>query len=192
MLALKKIYNFLLLKIYLWRLKLKNKNRNTKEIFSDYWKNNQWQNSESKSGDGSTLLYTEHIRREIPLLLSRLGARSLLDAPCGDFNWFKEVELPQEISYVGGDIVEEMIHEVSIKYGNEHRKFIVQDVISGDLPYVDIWMCRDLILPLSRSLFIASSGLPSSRSNNAASLAVRIGGAGRAGSPGMYTTGYVT
>ena len=145
MLNIKKLYSVMFLKIYIWRLKFVNQGKDAKEVFSDYWKKNQWQNPESKSGDGSTLLYTEHIRSQIPLLLRKLQAKSMLDAPCGDFNWFKEVKLSQEISYIGGDIVEGMIEEISQKYGNEARKFIVQDAISGNLPSVDVWMCRDLI-----------------------------------------------
>ena len=143
-----KYYSVIRNKIFFWRLRLANQGKDAKEVFSDYWKNNHWQNAESKSGDGSTLLYTEHIRREIPLLLKRLQATSMLDAPCGDFNWFKQVELGQDIGYVGGDIVDGMIAELNQKYASDSRKFIVLDAISGKLPSVDIWMCRDLIFHL--------------------------------------------
>lgn len=148
MISIRKIYSFIRMKIYFWRLRLANQGKDAKVVFSDYWKKNHWQNAESKSGDGSTLLYTEHIRREIPLLLKRLQATSMLDAPCGDFNWFKQVKLGQDVDYVGGDIVDGMIAELNQKYASDSRKFIVLDAISGKLPSVDIWMCRDLIFHL--------------------------------------------
>jgi hypothetical protein len=148
MVSIRRIYSFIYMKIYLWWLRKSNKGKNAKEVFSGYWEKNHWKNAESKSGDGSTLLYTEHIRREMPLLLKRLRATSMLDAPCGDFNWFKEVRLGQEVGYIGGDIVDRMIAELNQKYASDSRKFIVLDAISGKLPSVDIWMCRDLIFHL--------------------------------------------
>ena len=36
---------------------------------------------------------TATVKRELPRLLHDLGARSLLDAPCGDLNWIKDVDL---------------------------------------------------------------------------------------------------
>lgn len=134
--------------MYFLRLRLANQGKDSKEIFTNYWHKNHWKNEESKSGDGSTLLYTEHIRREIPLLLQRLHAKSILDAPCGDFNWFKEVKLGQEVKYIGGDIVDGLIAELNQQYGGNNRKFITLDAINGNLPGVDIWMCRDLIFHL--------------------------------------------
>src|SRR4051812_27850000 len=62
-------------------------------VFSDIYRNNSWGDAESVSGRGSTLARTEVIRRSLPGLLESVGARSLLDAPCGDFNWMRHVEL---------------------------------------------------------------------------------------------------
>jgi SAM-dependent methyltransferase len=148
MLSIRNLVGLIRIKIYFLRLRLKNQGKDAKEVFSDYWSKNHWKNSESKSGDGSTLLYTVHIRREIPLLIKRLQATSMLDAPCGDFNWFKEVKFGQEVNYMGGDIVDGMISELNQKYGSNARKFITLDAIAGKLPDVDIWMCRDLIFHL--------------------------------------------
>jgi hypothetical protein len=33
----------------------------------------------------------------------------MLDAPCGDFNWMKEVDL-SAVHYTGGDIVEPLVN----------------------------------------------------------------------------------
>src|SRR3954471_18881233 len=78
------------------------------EIFTTYYRENVWINDESVSGDGSTLEYTKNLRQELPLLFETLQINSILDAPCGDFNWFREVSRGP-ISYVGGDIVPDLI-----------------------------------------------------------------------------------
>src|SRR5580765_5333146 len=73
-------------------------------IFSGIYLNNSWSNPESVSGRGSTLAHTEMIRKTLPDLLAHLHARSLLDAPCGDFNWMQYVDLGG-IQYTGADVV---------------------------------------------------------------------------------------
>lgn len=134
--------------IYLLQLKINNLGKDPKEIFSNYWRENHWKNEETKSGDGSTLLYTEHIRKEIPKLINRLHATSMLDAPCGDFNWFKEIKFENAISYTGADIVDGLIFDLNQRFSSATRKFITLDVIKDKLPDADIWMCRDLIFHL--------------------------------------------
>ena len=44
-------------------------NLTPKELFTNYYHENFWANPETVSGGGSTLEYTENIRREIPKLL---------------------------------------------------------------------------------------------------------------------------
>ena len=51
-----------------------------KSLFTSYYYNNFWGNPESASGAGSTLKYTENIRKEIPLLVERFEIRKFLDA----------------------------------------------------------------------------------------------------------------
>ncbi len=122
--------------------------KNPKDVFTSHWKNNHWNNSESKSGSGSTLKYTAYIRNELPRLLRRLHVKSMLDAPCGDFNWMKEVEFDSDVNYIGGDIVEDLIVGLNGRYQTDVKKFIVLDVVNDRMPMVDLWMCRDLIFHL--------------------------------------------
>lgn len=76
-----------------------------KTIFDKVYKNREWGDGESVSGTGSYLESTKHLIRELPFLFSRYGIRSILDIPCGDFNWMKEVNL-SGINYIGDFIVE--------------------------------------------------------------------------------------
>ncbi len=119
------------------------------DIFSLYYRENAWGDPESVSGRGSTIENTENIRKELPVLLRKLGVRCMLDAPCGDFNWFRLVELPEGVRYLGGDIVEPMIVENQRKYGNALTSFSVINVIEDKLPDVDLWLCRDALNHLS-------------------------------------------
>ncbi len=122
---------------------------NPKSVFTDYYRNNFWGNRESVSGAGSTMEYTENIRRELPLLMERFHVRKFLDAPCGDYNWFQAVKRPDGLEYIGGDIVEELIRQNQVKYGDDRTSFISLDVINDALPAADLWMCRDCLFHFS-------------------------------------------
>src|SRR5208282_2567940 len=65
--------------------------------------------AESQSGLGSYLCETEGVRAALPILTRELDVLDFLDAPCGDFNWMKEVDLGVR-SYVGFDISLDIIH----------------------------------------------------------------------------------
>jgi hypothetical protein len=64
--------------------------------FAPFYAENRWGDDESVSGPGSSLTRTAKLRRELPALLQKVGARTLLDAPCGDFNWMKDTPLGVE------------------------------------------------------------------------------------------------
>lgn len=118
------------------------------KIFNGIYRNNSWADPESISGRGSTLAYTVVIRRELPVLLESVEARSLLDAPCGDFNWMRHVALGG-VKYIGGDIVPELIARNREQYGDTSRDFLVLDLTKDQLPLVDVILCRDCLIHLS-------------------------------------------
>jgi hypothetical protein len=120
----------------------------TQGLFTKYFVSNRWGDPESVSGPGSTRLYTENIRREIPRVVETLGIRRILDAPCGDYNWFRLMSL-DGVSYVGGDIVEPLVRQNNSRYGNARTRFIHLDVRQDPLPDADLWLCRDCFLHLS-------------------------------------------
>jgi hypothetical protein len=64
-----------------------------KKNLSDIYLNNSWADAESVSGRGSTMARTALIRSELPSLLASVGAQSLFDAPCGDFNWMQRLRI---------------------------------------------------------------------------------------------------
>ena len=115
--------------------------------FQRIFEENAWGNSESISGEGSNLERTKVVRAKLPALLARHNVRSILDAPCGDFYWMKEVPLG-EIQYIGADIVPEIIERDVEWYGGPKRRFVLCDLVSDPLPNADLILCRDCLVHL--------------------------------------------
>ena len=82
---------------------------------------------ESVSGAGSSLQATERLRAVLPHVLREFEVRTLLDAPCGDWNWMSHVDLPVE-RYIGGDIVRALVDENRLRHGSPERDFRVIDL----------------------------------------------------------------
>lgn len=123
------------------------KNRALGEVFAKVYQTNFWGSPDSLSGAGSDLIQTAEIRKRIPEVIAHLGARTMLDIPCGDFHWMKEVEL--NVEYIGADIVEELMRRNQELFSTPLRRFIVRDITRGPLPTVDVVLCRDLLVHLS-------------------------------------------
>ena len=116
--------------------------------FTPFYTENRWGDSESVSGPGSTLTRTSKLRQELPLLLQEIGTRTLLDAPCGDFNWMKDTELGVA-EYTGVDVIPELVKRNQQLYGNERRRFVLGDLTRDKLPRVDVILCRDCLIHFS-------------------------------------------
>ncbi len=115
--------------------------------FIKIYKKNIFGSKESHSGSGSTLLQTTYIREAIPPLLKKLHVKSMLDVPCGDFNWLRHVDL-SGINYTGGDIVPDLVTKNNIKFRAQERDFRILNIITDDLPKVDLIFCRDCLVHL--------------------------------------------
>jgi SAM-dependent methyltransferase len=119
-----------------------------RSTFARFYTENRWGDDESVSGPGSSLARTAKLRRELPALLHEIGARTLLDAPCGDFNWMKDVQ-PGVEHYIGIDVVPELIARNQHLYGNAELEFLVLDLTRDELPRVDVILCRDCFIHFS-------------------------------------------
>lgn len=122
--------------------------KTVEEIFTETFRNRYWRSKESVSGMGSELSQTESLRSKLATLLRDYGIRSLLDLPCGDFNWMQQVDLAG-IHYTGGDIVEALITQNQKLYGNDQRKFLHLDLLTDALPEVDCILVRDCLVHFS-------------------------------------------
>lgn len=118
------------------------------DAFRRTYERNLWGGDESRSGPGSTLEQTARVRAELPALCRRLGVRTLLDLPCGDFRWMATVELPG-VRYLGGDLLPELVTRNVERFGRADRSFLELDLTRSDLPDADLLLCRDCLVHLS-------------------------------------------
>ncbi len=122
--------------------------RSAKSIFSRIYATRGWEDEESVSGPGSSLAQTASLRRELPGLLRRIHAKSVLDVPCGDFNWMKETKLSID-RYIGADVVANLIRHHQDVFASETREFRRLDLLRDNLPTVDVILCRDCLVHFS-------------------------------------------
>jgi hypothetical protein len=121
-----------------------------KEIFQDIYNRNMWNSPESRSGAGSELKKTMHLAEILPPLLRGLEIHSLIDAPCGDFNWMRKVDLPIQ-KYLGIDVVPELIERNIQQYANDRYSFARLDITTDPLPYADMIFSRDCLQHLDNA-----------------------------------------
>lgn len=114
----------------------------TKKVFTDIYQSNCWGSKESKSGAGSAVDSTRFVRAGLERIIKQYNIKSILDIPCGDFNWMRHTDL-QGTKYIGCDIVEELVESNRSKY--PETKFECLDVITSKLPQADLIFCRDCL-----------------------------------------------
>ncbi|MDQ3112248.1 MAG: class I SAM-dependent methyltransferase [Bacteroidota bacterium] len=128
------------------------KDEKLKQIFEKAAQRNSWGDPDSLSGPGSNHYQTRIIREAIPGLLSEYKIKKMLDAPCGDFFWMKEIigKLTFILeSYTGADLVADLVKNNEVKFGNEKVNFIQLNLIEQIVPQVDLIFTRDCFLHLS-------------------------------------------
>lgn len=119
----------------------------SKDLFTQYYNDNSWNGRESLSGPGSDYEQTKYLIPELQALLKDLEIKTILDVPCGDFNWMRRVDL-DGISYTGGDIVNKMIATNNKKHSTKNISFEIIDIVKDTLPKVDLVMVRDCFVHL--------------------------------------------
>lgn len=122
--------------------------KNLSDRFSQIYSKNIFGGKESLSGEGSNLEQTAEIRRELPKLVSELGVRSIMDAPCGDWNWLKASPFEVE-QYIGVDIVKELIEKNQHLFGSNSTSFTCLNLAEDLLPRADLIFCRDCLVHLT-------------------------------------------
>jgi len=124
-----------------------NKLKSSPEVITEFYITNYGVAPESKSGEGSTLEATFTIREKLPIIIDKYSIKSMLDVPCGDYNWMKEVQ--KDCDYVGGDIVLEIVKKNQQLYSSNSVHFQQIDITTSNLPMVDLIFCKDCLQHLS-------------------------------------------
>jgi len=117
-----------------------------RERFQRIHDTNLWGAAASVSGLGSEVDATAVLRAELPLLLRRLGVRTLLDAPCGDGGWIATTDLGVRV--IGIDVVPDLV-EALRRRDDHNRDYLVADITCDPLPTADAILCRDCLVHFS-------------------------------------------
>jgi len=126
---------------------------NLQQAFTHIYDIRGWGSAETACGPGSTLAYTENLRAQLPVLFAQFHIQSILDAPCGDFNWMRTVlEHCPGITYTGADIVQALVRVNADKYATDRIQFTRLDITSDALPAADLMICRDCLFHLPSHL----------------------------------------
>ena len=116
-------------------------------IFTKIFNTNQWGSRESISGPGSEVKFTQRTRRGLVALIKLFGITSIADAPCGDLNWIKHIDLGT-CRYIGIDIVQNLIERNKTIFGPT-REFQHLNLIEDVIEKVDLIICRDMLAHLT-------------------------------------------
>lgn len=136
----------------------------SKDLFTRYYKENIWRGKESLSGPGSDYEQTKYLIPELSMLFKTYDIKSVLDLPCGDFNWMKRLNL-DDINYLGGDIVTDLIKSNRLNYGTKNIKFDLIDIVNDTLPKVDLIITRDCLVHLpNKDIYKALNNIKKSNS----------------------------
>ena len=133
----------------------RNEARSTEEIFSEIYAQNKWGGEEGDfySGGGTG---DEGIANAYVECLSRLGEElgfaklRAVDLGCGDMRVGARIS-PLFASYLGVDIVEELIAGHRERLANERVDFACLNIIESDLPEGDVCLIRQVLQHLSNA-----------------------------------------
>jgi hypothetical protein len=92
------------------------------------------------------LARTAAIRNQLPGVFRDFDIHTMLDIPCGDFNWMKSVDF-ESVDYTGADIVADLIQQ-NKQYETSNIHFRKLNLIDEKLPKVDLVFCRDCLVHL--------------------------------------------
>mmetsp|Transcript_25528 Transcript_25528/g.42014 ORF Transcript_25528/g.42014 Transcript_25528/m.42014 type:complete len:563 (+) Transcript_25528:86-1774(+) len=137
-------------------LRLEDTTEGRKKLFDIIWKENHWgdkgQMQAPRSGQGSTLHTTENVRKGLVDFIKQYNIKSMVDLPCGDMTWMPEVLQKVHLdSYVGLDIVEEMIKENQDRFKSmSFMNFGTIDASVEPIPKADLIFCREMFQHMLR------------------------------------------
>lgn len=129
--------------------------REMRRVFTDIHSARSWGDCESASGPGSTRERAAAFLPQLIDLVRGLRVRTLLDAPCGDFNW--TAPLADAVAhYIGIDVVPAVIAANRLRVPSAQRRFLCRDIVRHPLPSADLVFCRDGLVHLSHADVLAA------------------------------------
>lgn len=127
---------------------IRTRNQSVESIFGSIYQNRWWGKGETVSGLGSRATANQTLINALPGLFEQHAIKTVLDAPCGDFNWMSRVDL-SGVSYTGADIVAELIEDNLVKHARPGVSFCLLNLLADPIPQSDLIICKDLMIHLS-------------------------------------------
>lgn len=129
-------------------LPLSRKSREMRRVFQAIHQARAWGDCESSSGPGSTRDRAASFLGDLIELVRSRRVGTLLDAPCGDFNWAAPLAdaVPR---YVGVDVVPALVEANRRNWSCPRRRFLCRDMVRQRLPAADLVLCRDALVHFS-------------------------------------------
>ena len=112
--------------------------------FDEIYDTGFWLSKESRSGWGSEMRFTEHIRKMLPQLVEWLDIKSMVDVSCGDLNWVKHILPEMDMKYIGRDV-----SKIIIAQDKEHFPELdlgVMNIVEDIPPKADLIFVRDTFM----------------------------------------------
>lgn len=116
-----------------------------RKVFSKIYKEGLWNEG---SGDGSKI---ENVREYVDVLqkyIDKPEIKTVIDLGCGDWQFSKFLDL-SSVLYLGVDVVDSVIDSNIDLYSASNIDFISRDIITYELPQVDLIICKDVLQHLS-------------------------------------------
>src|SRR6266540_3921812 len=134
------------------RMHQRNSKRSVAQVFRTIYLDNLWggKSGEFCSGIGSTGVPAAAYCQFVKNFIVARGIKTVADLGCGDFRIGREVSEVVE-SYVGVDIVQELVERNRMLFGTERVAFQCFDIIQDSLPDADLCLVRQVFQHLSNS-----------------------------------------
>jgi|HubBroStandDraft_4_1064222.scaffolds.fasta_scaffold35312_4 SAM-dependent methyltransferase len=126
-------------------------NMDAADVFSEIYAQKQWDNEKDEkfnSGTGSSAAYMSHYCELINSFIQKHHVQTVVDLGCGDFRVGARISRP-EMSYVGVDVVQDLVAHNEKTFGADHIRFQCVDIMSGALPDGDLCLIRQVLQHLS-------------------------------------------
>jgi hypothetical protein len=110
----------------------------------------------SASGLASDTAATLPLRAALPGLRRDLQVASVVDAPCGDCHWMALAGFCGLDSYLGLDIVGDVVAQNQAHHGAPGRRFRRADITIDPIERADLILCRDAFIHLGDADVLAA------------------------------------
>lgn len=130
------------------------RSRPAQEVFREIYNKRLWCSSESASGVGSELSATGNVRKLLADVFKRYDVKRVVDLACGDFNWQSHLDLRELESYLGLDIVPEVINSNAERYTDNNLIFEIGDLSCCRFDKCDLVILRDVLIHLDHQYIL--------------------------------------